>query len=109
MGPKTGWVIPLAEAVEGDERHIGGKGAKLAQLGRAGFRVAGGFCVTTLAYERFLETGNLINVIRMELGRKPLESMRWEEIWDSALRIRSAFHATSIPSEISQAIDAALR
>jgi phosphohistidine swiveling domain-containing protein len=109
VGPSIGWVIPLAEAAEHDERHIGGKGAKLAQLARAGFRVADGFCVTTLAYERFLETRNLINVIRMELGRKPLESMRWEEIWDSALRIRSAFLATPIPPDVSQAIDAALR
>jgi len=101
-------VIRLGEAAEGDENHIGGKGAKLAHLGRAGFQVADGFCVTTFAYEHFLETGNLINVIRMELGRKPLESMRWEEIWDSALRIRLAFLATPIPPAVSQAIDEAL-
>ncbi len=52
-----------------------------------------GFFVTTNAYEYFLENQELARLIRMELGRKPFESMRWEEIWDVALRIRSAFLA----------------
>jgi pyruvate,water dikinase len=33
----------------------------------------------------------------MELGRKPLDAMRWEELWDAALRIRSAFLRARIP------------
>jgi pyruvate,water dikinase len=102
------WAITLAEAADTDERFIGGKAAKLAQLTRAGFRVPRGFCVTTAAYERFLREQRLADVIRMELGRKPFESMRWEEIWDTALRIRSAFLATPVPAVLSQAIGAAV-
>jgi len=72
------------------------------------FRVPNGFCITAAAYEHFLKEGNLVNVIRMELGRKPFEAMRWEEIWDAALRIRSAFLATPIPPAVAQEVGMAV-
>ena len=108
MDPRIEWVIPLAEAADFDERFIGGKAAKLAQLAQAGFRIPNGFCITTAAYEHFLQEGTLVNVIRMELGRKPFEAMRWEEIWDAALRIRSAFLAAPIPDAVAQEIGIAV-
>jgi len=72
----VGWVIPLAQAANNDERWIGGKAAKLAQLARAGFRVPTGFIITTRAYEHFVSDQDLTSLIRMELGRKPFASMR---------------------------------
>jgi pyruvate,water dikinase len=108
MDPGVGWVIPLREAAECEERWIGGKAAKLAQLAQTGFRVPGGFFITTKAYEYFLEDRDLARLIRMELGRKSFASMRWEEIWDVALRIRSAFQATPIPQALAQTIVAAV-
>ncbi|HSR34760.1 MAG TPA: PEP/pyruvate-binding domain-containing protein, partial [Anaerolineae bacterium] len=69
------WVIPLARAADCDERLIGGKAAKLAQLAQAGFHVPDGFFVTTRAYEDFVENQDLTRRIRMELGRKPFASM----------------------------------
>jgi phosphohistidine swiveling domain-containing protein len=108
MDPGVGWVIPLGEAAGCEERSIGGKAAKLAQLAQTGFRVPGGFFITTEAYEYFLEDRDLARIIRMELGRKPFASMRWEEIWDVALRIRSAFLATPIPQTLAQTIVAAV-
>jgi len=108
VDPGVRWVIPLAQAADWDERFIGGKAAKLAQLARAGFRVPDGFFITTQAYEHFVEGQNLARLIRMELGRKPFDSMRWEEIWDVALRIRSAFLATPIPDALAQTISAAV-
>jgi pyruvate,water dikinase len=104
----VGWVIPLAQAADCDERRIGGKAAKLAQLARAGFRTPDGFVITTHAYEHWVERQDLARLIRMELGRKPFASMRWEEIWDVALRIRSAFLAAPIPPALAQAIAAAV-
>jgi phosphohistidine swiveling domain-containing protein len=104
VGPGVGWVVPLREAAECEERSIGGKAAKLAQLAQTGFRVPGGFFITTKAYEYLLENQDLARLIRMELGRKSFASMRWEEIWDVALRIRSAFLATPIPQDLAQAI-----
>ena len=44
----------------------------------------------------------------MELGRKTLAEMRWEEIWDAALRIRSRFSMAEVPAEIGDSISTAL-
>ncbi len=79
----------MTEAADVAEDLIGGKAAKLARLMRAGFAVPGGFCITTGAYEQFVTENGLAACIAMELGRKSLENMRWEELWDAALRIRS--------------------
>ena len=106
--PASQWVIPLAQAADCDERWIGGKAAKLARLAWAGFRIPDGFVITTHAYEHWVERHDLARRIRMELGRKPFASMRWEEIWDLALRIRSAFLAAPIPPTLVQAIVAAV-
>ena len=86
-------LIPLDAHGEWDERVVGGKAAKLAQLACADFEVPGGFCLTTWAYEAFISDAGIASTIRMELGRKSLEDMRWEELWDAALRIRAAFLA----------------
>ena len=52
-----------------------------------------GLLVTTAAYAQLPRRRRLESVIRMELGRKSLDDMRWEEIWDAALRLRCAFLA----------------
>jgi hypothetical protein len=108
VDPSREWVVPLAEAADWGEQLVGGKTAKLALLARAGFRVPDGFCLTTAAYDRFLQEARLTSALRMELGRKPLDTMRWEEIWDAALRIRSAFLRAPIPRELTEATEAAL-
>jgi phosphohistidine swiveling domain-containing protein len=104
----VGWIVPLGEAADCEERLIGGKAAKLAQLAQTGYRVPCGFFITTKAYEHFLEDQDLARLIRMELDRKSFVTMRWEEIWDVALRIRSAFLSTPIPQSLAQAITAAV-
>ncbi len=109
MDPDRSWVVALAEGADCEDRLVGGKAAKLAQLARAGFRVPPGFLITALAYETFVKEAGLDRAVRMELGRKPLESMRWEELWDAALRIRSAFLAAPIPPAVGEAIRAAVR
>lgn len=97
------WVIPLA-AASCDEQRIGGKAAQLARLHQAGFRIAPGFCVTVAAYEQFLRETQLQRVIQMELGRKSFEELRWEEVWDAALRIRNRFSAAKLPLAVAQSI-----
>jgi len=77
---RIGVVVPLEQAADVPERYIGGKAARLAALGRAGFRVPRGFCVTVAAYERFLAEAALADRIAMELGRKSFEALRWEEV-----------------------------
>ncbi len=108
MGAQPNYVIPLAEVSDRHEPLIGAKAARLGALASAGHATAPGFCLTTAAYERFLAQSRLEDLIRMELGRKPFDDMRWEEIWDAALRIRSAFVAQPVPERVSDAVATAL-
>ena len=98
------WVIPL-DAVKTEHRPlVGGKGFALAQLAQHGLRLPQGICITTEVYQRFVDTSGLRERIQLELNRKAFEAMRWEEIWDSALRIRSMFLQTPLPEDIAQAL-----
>ena len=97
------WIVPLEEA-DGASSIFGGKAANLARLAQSGFRVAHGFCISIKAYEQFLEANRLGAVIQMELGRKPLDQMRWEEIWDAALRIRNCFLKSAIADDLTRTL-----
>ncbi len=108
MGPGSRFIIPLTQVDQSHEPLVGAKSARLAVLAKAGHPVAPGFCVTVGAYECFLAESRLETLIRMELDRKRFEDMRWEELWDAALRIRAAFTAHSVPAAVASAVDEAL-
>ena len=91
MGAGAQLTVTLTDAANYEETLVGGKALMLGRLLAAGYRVPPGFCVPVSAYEQFVAEADLTRKIRMELGRKPLDSMRWEEVWDASLRIRSAF------------------
>jgi rifampicin phosphotransferase len=63
----VGGQVPLVVALD-DAAAVpavaGGKGASLARLARAGFRVPPGFCVTTSAYLDFVRRGGLVEQVR---------------------------------------------
>jgi pyruvate,water dikinase len=88
-----------------DESLVGGKVLKLAKLKKEGYRIPPGFCLTTQAYKLFIKENRLDEIIQFELGRKDFSNMRWEEIWDASLRIRTEFQQY----EISEIIEAQLR
>lgn len=102
-------LIPLDKIQANDEPILGGKAAKMGQLARAGFTVPQGFCLTTWAYEEFVNEQRIRSAIRMELGRKSLDDMRWEEIWDAALRIRAMFLAQPLADRLRETIAEALQ
>jgi pyruvate,water dikinase len=104
VGSGTELIIPLEAATDFETSRLGGKAVSLGRLIAAGYRVPNGFCISTDAYENFINQSGLEQTIRMELERKPLASMRWEEIWDAALRIRSAFLVADIPDVLSEEI-----
>ena len=103
MGADGPWLLPLTGSEGTGPSQVGGKAAHLATLARENFRVPRGFCVPVTAYERFVSEARLQNVVGMELARKPFSEMRWEEIWDASLRIRSAFARAEIPRPIAEA------
>ncbi len=104
MGSRPPFLIPLDRTAHCDERITGGKAAKLARLAGAGFTVPAGFVLTTAAYQAFIDQAKITTAIRMELGRKPMDEMRWEEIWDTALRIRSLFLSHALPGHLLEII-----
>ena len=109
MDSKSPYVVGISQAVHLGDASVGGKATNLSKLQQAGFKVPDGVCLTVSAYERFLKDNHLTEIISSELGRKSLDSMRWEELWDAALRIRSAFAKGVLPeglsTEIGQAIE----
>jgi len=96
------WILP-SEAVKSEDRpRVGGKGYALSLLARGGFNTPKTICVTSDAYEEFLNLTGLRERILLELHRKDFKEMRWEEIWDCATRIRNLFLTKPLPESMAQ-------
>lgn len=93
-------IIPIDKVTPEDTPIVGGKGAALARLSSLGYRIPKGFCISTHTYRRFLNLTGLNHKINTELERREMDTMRWEELWDTSLRIRNLFNTTPLPSEI---------
>ncbi|OVE75794.1 hypothetical protein BVX98_06975 [bacterium F11] len=100
MDHEKKWVIELDNITPADGPLVGGKAARLALMSQSQYPVPRGFCLTANAYQYFIEHTGLGRIIRLELERKSMDEMRWEEIWDTALRIRTAFNSTAMPKLI---------
>jgi phosphohistidine swiveling domain-containing protein len=91
------------DQLAGDEAYlVGGKASSLGKMHKAGIRVPCAICVTTEAYRSFLAQTGLSDKILLEIERKAFSEMRWEELWDSSLRLRNLFLTTPVPSELRE-------
>ncbi len=97
-------VLLLDKIKAQDRSFVGGKGFALAVMAKRGMNVPQAVCIPTEAYDRYVKLTGLRNRIMMEVYRKRFEEMRWEEIWDTALRVRNAFLKTPIPYDLQQEI-----
>lgn len=95
-------VVELTSAQEMSRSQVGGKAMALARWQSRGARVPAGVVVTTAAYHQFISETRLGNALHMELGRKDFAQMRWEELWDAALRIRHLFLDTPLPPTLEK-------
>ncbi|GAB4309479.1 MAG: hypothetical protein Kow0019_06530 [Methanobacteriaceae archaeon] len=102
-------IIFLEDKLAGDIEKVGSKTKNLNLLLNNGFKVPEGFCISTDAYKAFVNENKLYNKIEMEISRKKFEDMRWEEMWDASLRIRSSFLKAEIPSYIKDQITEKIR
>jgi pyruvate,water dikinase len=93
-------IVDLSNAAAGGISIAGGKAQALSRLISAGFNVPPGICITTKAFRHYIEEGRLKEKILLETSRKKHDQMRWEEMWDSALRIRSLFQSTLLPQAL---------
>lgn len=102
------WIFLLQNSHDIMISDVGGKAKALAQLAGTGVRVPKAVCISAQAYDHFLDSQNLREKLNLELNRKQFSDMRWEEIWDVALRIRHLFLCTPLPEEILAAIELAV-
>ena len=97
--------LSLQEVKNEDRDRVGGKGYALAAMSRSGIPVPEALCVTVGAYRDFVAATGIAARLHLELERKRLEDMRWEEIWDAALRIRNLFLSSPIPGELRSSLE----
>ncbi|GAB6058319.1 PEP/pyruvate-binding domain-containing protein [Desulfonatronum parangueonense] len=76
---------------------FGGKTCALAALRQTGAHVPASLGLGVEAYQQFVKDTGVDVAIENLLARKRLEDMRWEEIWDLALNIRSLFLKAELP------------
>ena len=81
---------------------VGGKGANLGELLKAGVRVPWGFCVTTVAYEAIIAQAPGFSGLLDELA--PLKMENSAKISEISGRIRTAIEAVPIPQDIAEEV-----
>jgi len=94
----------FAELSLKDRPSVGGKGASLGELERAGIRVPPGFVVTTAGFERFLATLDPRGEIRAGVER--LDPNNTSALAESARQARARIESCEPPRDLRQAIAA---
>ena len=102
-------VLDLHSINEQERRRVGGKGFALAVMAQKGLRVPEAVCITTEAYNEYVASTGIRDQIVLELYRKAFDDMRWEEIWDTSLRIRGLFIKTPIPHDLRDVLISAIK
>jgi rifampicin phosphotransferase len=112
-GPRVPLVMALDDADAVPEA-VGGKGASLSRLARAGFRVPDGFDVTTGAYLDFLDGGGLreellaaLSGVNESPAASPSDSSGAGTLEAAAGRIGALFAGWPVPAATAAAIAAA--
>jgi phosphoenolpyruvate synthase/pyruvate phosphate dikinase len=85
-----------------DRPTVGGKGASLGELDRAGIRVPPGFVVTTAAFERMLAALDRDGAIRARIAA--LDANDLPGITNACKDIRARIELASLPTELRAAI-----
>lgn len=108
MNKSCDLVVDLSEVTSADLSRVGGKALSLARVAASGARVPPGVCITTAAYARYLDLTGIRERLPFLLGRKAFSEMRWEELWDLALRVRNLFVRTPLPDALAEELRKAL-
>lgn len=103
------WIYSVEDLPHPDASVLGGKGLALFQMSAAGLPVPKPICIGTSAYDLFVDHNHLREKIGLELYRKSIRDMRWEEIWDASLRIKLLFMKAKIGRELETNILDTLR
>lgn len=106
MGERA-WILWLEEIARDDRKAVGGKGANLGEMTRAGYPVPPGFCITTAAYLDFIRRNDLEEVIASleALPREGNEAALEREAARLAALIAGGKLTRSVREEIIAAYD----
>jgi phosphohistidine swiveling domain-containing protein len=96
------FTLTLDQVEPRDRDRVGGKGYALSRMAREGLPVPGALLIDEEAYRHFIRRTGIGESIALEINRKIADQMRWEELWDAALRIRNLFLRTPLPDEIRE-------
>src|SRR5262245_20168393 len=99
MGPYT---LSFGEVDWTRLTEVGGKGANLGELTRAGFPVPPGICVTTAAYREFLGASGGLQALLDALERVTHEDV--DTMRALGCRLRGHLEALAIPAEVRSAV-----
>ena len=101
------WVAPFDSIDKRDLGLVGGKGANLGEMTRAGFPVPGGFCVTTDAFRAFLEgAGDTAALFARLAALNPEDT---EAVRRAGDETRARLRTAPIPDAVSAVVEAAWR
>ncbi|MDX8367673.1 phosphoenolpyruvate synthase [Cytobacillus sp. IB215665] len=81
---------------------VGGKGANLGELSKAGFLVPGGFCVTTSAYKEFIQTSPEMEQLLNQLNQLDINDLNSLRMLGE--KIRCHIQGLAIPKEVEKEI-----
>lgn len=94
-------VLTLSQIRQASQKDVGAKAFNMAVLSTLDIRVPETLCIPGPVFDAYVNETRLIDRISYEINRKPLDKMRWEEIWDISLRIRNLFLTTPFPQEMA--------
>lgn len=93
------FILSFNEIDSKDLPRVGGKGANLGEMTKAGFPVPYGFCVTTESYKEFIKHNNLSDFIAQAIRKASLDT-----IIQIGQEIREKISLSEIPGQVEQSI-----
>jgi phosphoenolpyruvate synthase/pyruvate phosphate dikinase len=100
---KTNYILFFEEIDRKDIGLVGGKGANLGEMTKAGFPVPDGFCVTTTSYREFIHHNRLAEFIS-----RMIKDANLDNISQIGASLREKVKQSEIPEIIVQEISAAI-
>ena len=85
-----------------DVVHVGGKGANLGEMTKAGFPVPPGFVVTAHSYTSFLKENELAPKLKEILD--PLDVENPDSLSHASSQIKRIINSSKVPDEVAKAI-----
>lgn len=107
MTGTSSYTQPFAAIGLADRPTVGGKGASLGELQRAGVRVPPGFVVTTAAFEEHLEAADADGSIRRTI--RQLDPDDLSAMTTATAQVRLRIESAAMPVAVLSAVAAALR